>query len=106
MAITYNGTNITDWTYNTVTGVVTYNGTQIWPEATTKTWVGTWEYTSEPDPSNYDLSKAFDEGCSLGTEEMGMFLEEYYPAANYSVGTTAIVWDFCSTWYQFEVQLK
>ena len=37
MAITYNGTSITNWTYNAVTGTVTYNGTQIWPEATTKT---------------------------------------------------------------------
>jgi len=99
MAITYNGTNITNWTYNSTTGIVTYNGTQIWPTET-KNWVFITSYSSEPGFYNVFLSSHL----ATSSAEAKSLLEAAYPASNQALGNIGIVYDQLLVWYEFEVQ--
>lgn len=101
MAISFNGLNVTTVVFNgTTTSQVYFNGTQVIAPAPQKEWVYITFSSSSSPFANY----TFNCGFCFGISDAKNFLDNNYPATNYSNGTYAQVLDGNFTYILFQVQ--
>lgn len=99
MPIGINGTIVTNNRINgTSISSETVNGTQVHGGTSSQVWVLAYQTSSEP---------VVDLGILESSSDTSYWLMEItldWPPNNYTVGTTAAVWDGDTTYYTYQVQ--